>query len=694
MRMSSRVYKTIGSMICDAADLFRPPERLTPSQSMEKYVRLNNPGAYSGPYQNRTAPYMVEPVDTFVSPYYRELSFVGPAQAGKTEALILGAAAHSIKVDPMDLMIFSPTNTAARDFSIRRIDRMHRNSPEIGAMLIKRKDADNKFDKQYINGMLLTLSWPTPAELAGKPVPRVAFTDFDRMPDDIDGDGDPFGLGAKRTTSFGRFAMCLAESSPSRGVTDLNWIRTGAHEAPPCGGILGLYNRGDRRRWQWPCPNCRSYFEGNFKMLRWDDLPNIMDAADTARMICPNCDYEIHPDERFDMNLQGRWVKEGQRVTPEGVVVGTGVRSNMASFWLNGVAAAFVTWPRLVQIKLDAEAEHKRTGAETALQKFYNNDLGEPYIPKSFDSMRVPEHLMSRAEDWGSTMAAPTVPTDVRFLIATIDVQKNQFVVQVHGVSPGDPFDLTVIDRFDIQKSERVDEDGDKLWVKPGTYAEDWDLITEKVLTKTYQVQGTRSFMSLKLVGCDSGGREGVTANAYAYFRRLRKEGLGGRFHLVKGDHRPQMPRVQLSTPDASRGGLNLKAIARGDVPVYLFNTNEIKNMLDNRLDCMIPGKGQIRFPDWLPNWFYSELCAETRGEKGWEQPAHTRNEAWDLLYYCIGLCISPSIKAENIDWDRPPTWANEYSTNTMVSHNDELPSFANRRAEKYDFARLGRELA
>jgi hypothetical protein len=57
-------------------------------------------------------------------------------------------------------------------------------------------------------------------------------------------------------------------------------------------------------------------------------------------------------------------------------------------------------------------------------------------------------------------------------------------------------------------------------------------------------------------------------------------------------------------------------------------------------------------------------------------------------------LCISPSIKAENIDWDRPPTWANEYSTNTMVSHNDELPSFANRRAEKYDFARLGRELA
>ncbi len=694
MRTSSRVYSTLGDIICDVADLFRPPERLTPSQSMEKYVRLNNPGAYSGPYKNSTAPYMVEPVDTFVSPHFREEVFVGPAQAGKTEGLILGTIAHSIKVDPMDVIVYCPTNTAARDFSIRRVDRMHRNSPEIGEMLIKRKDADNKFDKQYVNGMLLTLSWPTPAELAGKPIPRAVITDRDRMPDDIEGDGELFDLAAKRTTTFGRFAMCLAESSPSRPVTDLNWIRRGAHEAPPCKGILGLYNRGDRRRWQWPCPKCGSYFEGSFKMLVWDDLANVMDAAETVRMICPSCDYKIDPDQRFDMNLKGRWVKEGQRVERGGQVVGEGVRSQMASYWLNGVAAAFVTWPRLVQIKLDAEAEFERTGAETALQKFYNNDLGEPYIPKSFDSLRVPEHLAARAEDWGSTITEPTVPTDVRFLLALIDVQKNQFVVQVHGVSPGVPFDITLIDRYDIQKSERVDDDGDRLYVKPAVFAEDWDLITEKVINKTYPIQGTTSRMSIKMTGCDSGGREGVTANAYAYFRRLRKAGIAGRFHLVKGDHRPQMPRVQLSSPDASQGGRNLKAIARGDVPVYLLNSNELKNMLDNRLDCMVPGKGQIRFPDWLPMWFYSELCVETRTEKGWEQPAHTRNEAWDLLYYCIGLAISPSIKAETLDWDRPPTWASEYSTNPLVSTDSVVPSFANRRADKYDFARYGEALA
>src|SRR3546814_10085019 len=52
--------------------------------------------------------------------------------------------------------------------------------------------------------------------LAGKPIPRIALTDRDRMEDDIDGEGDPFDLATKRTTSYGSFAMTLCESSPSR----------------------------------------------------------------------------------------------------------------------------------------------------------------------------------------------------------------------------------------------------------------------------------------------------------------------------------------------------------------------------------------------------------------------------------------------------------------------------------------------
>ncbi|WP_262197094.1 phage terminase large subunit family protein, partial [Escherichia coli] len=39
-------------------------------------------------------------------------------------------------------------------------------------------------------------------------------------------------------------------------ITDTRWKPSSPHEAPPTTGILSLYNRGDRRRWYWPCPHC------------------------------------------------------------------------------------------------------------------------------------------------------------------------------------------------------------------------------------------------------------------------------------------------------------------------------------------------------------------------------------------------------------------------------------------------------
>src|SRR3546814_12495812 len=82
--------------------------------------------------------------------------------------------------------------------------------------------------------------------MAGKPVGRVGITDYDRIPDDIAGDGNAFDLASKRTTTFGSFAMTLAESSPSREITDYKKVVRG-HAAPPPTGILALYNRGERR---------------------------------------------------------------------------------------------------------------------------------------------------------------------------------------------------------------------------------------------------------------------------------------------------------------------------------------------------------------------------------------------------------------------------------------------------------------
>lgn len=690
-KTQTKRYKSLGDIFVDLADYLRPPERLSVSQAAEKYRYVNQPGAYVGPWKNSTTPYMVEPMDVFASREYEGLIFVGPAQSAKTDSLVINTLAYSVKVDPMDMMIVCPTMTAARDFSIRRIDRLNRHSKAIGEMLMPGSDSDNKFDKMYSNGMLLTLSYPSPTELAGKPVGRVVLTDRDRMPDDVDGDGEPFDLASKRTTTFGSYAMTVAESSPSRPVTDPKWIPSTPHEAPPAPGIMALYNRGDRRRWYWPCPHCEKYFEGRFEHLEWDaDYPGSnWEKAGTVRMICPHCSAKIHPDERSEMQLWGMWVKDGQAVDDNGRLIGSGMRTKIASFWLRGVAAAFTSWRKLVNLYLDAMDDYERTRSEEALTKFYNNDLGEPYYPKALDDIRLPEVLKSRSEPLGEQV----VPEGVRFLVATIDVQKNMFVCQVFGILPGAPFDTVLIDRFDIRKSKRIDDEGERLWVKPSAYLEDWDELIEHVIQREYPLSdGSGRKMGIRLVGCDSGGREGVTTMAYNFYRKLRESNLHRRFILIKGEGKANIPRTRITYPDSSRR--DAKAAARGDVPVLILNSNLLKDDLNGRLDCIEPGKGMYRMPNWLSDSFYNELCSEYREGEGWKNPSGARNEAWDLSYYMIGLCVSELIRIEHINWQNPPGWAADWDANDLIRQPDKASRFAQEQESEYDFSQFGKALA
>ena len=654
---------------------------------------------------------MREPCDTLASRAKTGVAFVGPAQCGKTESLILGWLAYGIKVDPMDMIIYSPTQSASRDFSMRRIDRLHRNSPEIGEILLRNRDSDNKFDKHYRNGMMLQLSHPTVTEFAGKPVGRIALTDYDRMPDDVEGDGNPYDLGSKRTTTFKSFAMTLAESSPSRPVENPKWIRTSPHEAPPCKGILGLYNRGDRRRWYWPCPHCNVYFEGKWSQIVWDARETVLASAETARLACPNpdCGKDIQQVQRGKMQEWGVWLKDGQSIDADGRTIGKGIRSKLASFWLTGVAAAFTTWTNLVTTFLNAMESYEKTGSEEELKKFFNTDLAEPYLPKSADLQRLPEILKSRAErlpyevieemeriDRLTTLHVaiqPHVPDDVRFLVACVDVQQNMFVVQIHGILPGRPFDVVVIDRFSIKKSRRLDAQGETLWVKPPTYLDDWDEITEEVIKRSYPLSdGSGRRMTIKQTVCDSGGKAGTTTNAYNFYRRLKLAGMAGRFQLVKGDPLPSRPRAMIVMPDSNRK--DRLAGARGDIPVMFFNSNVLKDSLVSRLESVKTGGGMFRFPDWLPDWWFAEMCVETRGEKGWEAPNHRRNEAWDLGYYCLGVCVSVLLQAETIEWDNPPGWAAPWDKNSLIINGESKEAFAISEDVVYDFAAFGRVLA
>src|SRR5690606_32473297 len=196
------------------------------------------------------------------------------------------------------------------------------------------------------------------------------------------------------------------------------------HMAPPTTGILDLYNQGDRRRWYWQCPesSCRHWFQPvleHFNRL-------------SKRVFCPHCSAEIDPRLKRQLNIEGRWVPEGCELTVDGDLIGTPRATRIASFWMEGAAAAFQSWTSLAD-KLDrAEETFQCTGSQETLKTVINTDWGKPYKHRRADVQRSSQRLMDRAEQ----AERRTVPVGVRFLTATVDVQggKNRrFVVQVHG---------------------------------------------------------------------------------------------------------------------------------------------------------------------------------------------------------------------------------------------------------------------
>lgn len=687
------MFESLETILLETARMARPPERLTVPEAAERYRILNIPGAYQGPYKNETVPYLVEPMECLTSFEYTGMIFAGPAQCAKTE-MFLNWTAYTAICDPADMMAIQTSQTTARDFSMRRLDRLYRHSPAVQETLIPGRNNQNTYDTKFKSGMLLTLSWPAINELSGKPIPRLWLTDYDRMPQDVDGEGSPFDLARKRATTFGSFGMTVAESSPGFEVENPKWKQHTKHEAPPTEGILALYNRGDRRRWYWRCVECKNAFEPAFSLLTYPDTKDDMEAAEKACLYCPHCgatyEHEKSPKNKlpskYEMNaFHARWIKDGQLWTREGSVMGPTLRSDIASFWLKGPAAAFMDWKTIVLNYIKAKREADNTGSTTALKVTVNTDQGEAFLPPELDGERLPEDLMSRAEDIGER----EVPPGVRFLIASIDVQKNRFVVQVHGYGVNN--DIWIIDRFDIRKSERLDDDGERFWISPGTHPEDWNLITTEVIQKTYPLAGGLGHMAIKLTLCDSGGREGVTTNAYEFYRTLKKEGLAKRFQLVKGAAMKTAPRVAISYPDSDRK--DRRAAARGEVPVLMINANMVKDHMNKILDRTDPNGGRVSFPSWLPDWFYAELTAETRNEKGeWINPQRARNEAWDLLCYSFCGAISQHIKIEFIDWKKPPAWADEWSKNALVSTGENSP-FTAPEKKSYSLKSLAEKL-
>ncbi|EFH7952808.1 phage terminase large subunit family protein [Escherichia coli] len=471
----------------DSGYILRAPRRMRVADAVAQYMRVPMGAGNSVPWDPLVAPYVIEPMNCLASREYDAVIFVGPARTGKTIGLIDGWVIYNVICDPADMLIIQMTEEKAREHSKKRLARTFRVSPEVVSRLSPNKNDNNVYDRTFLAGNYLKIGWPSVNIMSSSDYKCVALTDYDRFPEDIDGEGDAFSLASKRTTTFMSSGMTLVESSPGRDVKDVKWRRTSPHEAPPTTGILSLYNRGDRRRWYWPCPHCGEYFQPCGDVVAgFRDIADPVLASEAAYIQCPSCSGRILPEQKRELNGRGVWLRDGESINADGSRYGDPRRSRIASFWMEGPAAAYQTLSQLVYKLLTAEQEYETTGSEETLRAVINTDWGLPYLPRASMEQRKSELLEQRAEP----VPSRSVPDGVNFLVATVDVQAGRhrrFVVQVTGY--GSRGERWIIDRYNITQSLRGDSDGESQRIDPASYPEDWDVLLTDVFMKIYVIK-------------------------------------------------------------------------------------------------------------------------------------------------------------------------------------------------------------
>ena len=656
----------------DSGYILRAPRRMRVADAVTQYMRVPMGAGNSVPWDPLVAPYVIEPMNCLASREYDAVIFVGPARTGKTIGLIDGWVIYNVICDPADMLIIQMTEEKAREHSKKRLARTFRVSPEVVSRLSPNKNDNNVYDRTFLAGNYLKIGWPSVNIMSSSDYKCVALTDYDRFPEDIDGEGDAFSLASKRTTTFMSSGMTLVESSPGRDVKDVKWRRTSPHEAPPTTGILSLYNRGDRRRWYWPCPHCGEYFQPCGDVVAgFRDIADPVLASEAAYIQCPSCSGRIMPEQKRELNGRGVWLRDGESINADGSRYGDPRRSRIASFGMEGPAAAYQTLSQLVYKLLTAEQEYETTGSEETLKTVINTDWGLPYLPRASMEQRKRELLEQRAEP----VPSRSVPDGVNFLVATVDVQAGRhrrFVVQVTGY--GSRGERWIIDRYNITQSLRGDSDGESQRIDPASYPEDWDVLLTDVFHKSWPLASDPSQqMRLMAMAVDSGGEDGVTDNAYKFWRRCRRDGLGKRIYLFKGDSIRRAKLITRTFPD-NTGRTGRRAQAAGDVPLWLLQTDALKDRVNNALWRDSPGPGYVHFPDWLGSWFYDELTYEERSSDGkWSKPGRGANEAFDLMVYAEALVILHGY--EKIRWPDAPEWASRETWLECVQDSTEPSS-------------------
>lgn len=661
-------------ILADELVLLDPPSSVSVTDAAERGIRVPVAGVWEA-FDRKVAPYMVEPSDISQSRKFTAGIFVGPSQSGKSQ-MLLNTALHAPLHNPGPVQVIHMTKRDADAWVEEKLDPAIQNSPLVLERL-GRAASDNTFSRKRFRGMRLTIGYPTATQLSSRTQRMVLLSDYDHMPATLGHkdrpEGTPFGMARRRVLTYMSQGFVLAESSPAYPQADASWKPdpTAPHMLPPAtGGIVTLYNEGTRGRWYWACPDCGDDFEPTFARLRYDETLEPGAAGASAEMECPSCGSLIAHRRKIELNraaLNGRggWLHEASDGSLCRIDDPRLRETSVASYALNGAAAAFSNWRDMVAAYETARRAAEAMGDETGLAEVTYTQIGLPYCPRRLiDGSEIDVQFL---RDHASGGERGVCPAWTRFVTVTVDVQQTRFPVLV--TAWGADGERAVIDRFELAKPPPDAPRAADRALDPARYVEDWQVLVP-LADRVWPVAGAGYGLRALAVAVDFQGAPGVSDRAEQFWRSRRTAGDGRRWFLSRGwGGRKVRGRVWYAAPEQASKGKKARSIRLLNMAV-----DALKDSVDAALRRTEDGAGRLHLPAWLAEDQLAEFAAEVRGKAGWEKrPGVLRNEGFDLAVQALAL--AEHFGARRIDWTQPPAWARLGPDNSFAVRIDTEPS-------------------
>lgn len=576
--------------------ILKPKPKLTGSEWANKHFYLSpENSAEPGRYSWERMPWQKEMLDIACGDEYKDVVFMTSARVGKTVTMMV-TTGYFMHQSPSPILWLLPTETIAKQFSTNDVEPMIRDTPELRNLINDkwtRDGGNNLLSKRYVGGTLTMVGGQNATGLHGKTI-RVLFADeVDRYPESAGKDGDVIDLATIRTTTFQHKAKRIYASTPT--ITDLSTIEK-------------KFKESDQRHFYVPCPEC-----GHKQILEWEYLNYKSDPTE-PKYICRACEYGITEADKYQMLINGEWIRHNPN-------------SKVAGFFLNALYSVNMTWKELV-VEWTAINKNRHK-----LQVFMNSRLGKSF--QLIEEYIGANKLGERLEIYNAEIPTKSeICNGVGVLTCGVDIQQNRIEAYVWGYGKSDECYLIDFRLFEGDTNKNV------------VFAD----LTNFLLNERY-VTANGAKIGIRAIAIDSG----FNANRVArYVRDLKTIEHANRTILaVKGD------------ANYTSGILERQAKFYKESGQLYFRvgTNPAKDHIAVLLNNPDPGENYVHIPIAYPKRFDQERYVDketlyqlTSEKKVYEykgsrrigswKATRDRNEALDCFVYSYAalLALGPEV--------------------------------------------------